>query len=163
MQQNLSSIKKTRRLWLLATHIILLLWLCLAFAPVPTPETFIVEGVPTERKFCGRSCDTAIQIKEVTLGCAASPLGLAYSCAKNYDSQTPARATYIVKSTIFSTIGISNESAILLRLEQNGQVLKDKSYSDLIFSYSVGCLFVFVIFAISYYKFSQSNYFRKEI
>jgi hypothetical protein len=163
MHKDLSSIKKTRRRWLLATHIILLLWLCLAFAPVSTPETFIVEGVPIERKFCGRSCDTAIQIKEVILGCAASPLGLAYSCAKNYDSQIPARATYFIKPTIFSTIGLSRESAILLTLEQNGQVLKDKSYSDLIFSYSAGCLLIFVIFAISYYKFSQSSYFRKEV
>jgi hypothetical protein len=163
MNQDLSSIKKVRRRWLLATHIFLLLWLCLAFAPLPTTETFIIEGIPTERKFCGRSCDTAIQIKEVILSCASSPLGRAYSCPQYYDSRTPARATYFIKPTIFSTIGLSNESAILLRLEQNGRVLNENLYSDLIISHLFGCLLIFVFFAISYYKFSRLNYFRKEV
>jgi hypothetical protein len=161
MQQNLSSIKKTRRRWLLAIHMVIFIWVCLAFAPVPTPDVYVVEGHPVEKKYCGRSCDTAIQIKDVVLGCSASPLGHAYSCPQYYDSQMPARATYFIKPTILSTIGISSESLILLKLEQNGRVLNETSYKNLVFIYSIGCLLVFVFFFISYYKFSQSNYFRK--
>lgn len=153
---------KRRILCLGAAHVLacsLFLW---AYYPRPEGRELVVEGIPSEFKSCGsKSCDTGIRMGGVILSCSVDPLGISYSCAQFYATDISAKAVYFSMPTFLSSIGISNPTAVLLRFEQGGRLIREYEHGRIVSSYFIGAALPVLIFIISFLQFRKLRYFKK--
>lgn len=159
----IQQIKTVRRRWLLGWHVFICGWIILIYAPLPNPQTQVVQGFPREYKRCARICDSGVQVGEAVLACAVDLLGHSYSCPNFYDPKKIATATYFVMPTVFSTIGISTESLILVRFEQDSKVTREKPYGKILSGYLLSTILLIIFLVGSFIQFRTLKYFKKEI
>ena len=112
----------------------------------PYSDLKVVEGIPFEFKSCGRHCDTGVQIGDVILACSVSPLGPSYACGKWYVPDAPVKATYFRMRTMMSLVFGGPGTAVLLRLEQNGQAIPGYTRESFAAAYTLQSMVVFLVF-----------------
>jgi len=91
-----------------------------------------ITGLPTRYESCSsRSCDYGISINEVPIACGVSAIGIQYSCKIFFKENITAEAKYFYMPTIFSVIGISNQSKVLIEMRQDGALVYHQTITDL--------------------------------
>ncbi len=134
-----------------------------AFYPDSTTRLQTVEGIPSEFKSCGKTCDTGIRIGEITLACAADPLGPSYACGQWYQPGVPAKATYFRMRTVMSLLGGWDGVAVVVRLEQNGQPVPGYGSDNLASSYFINSLLLIVVFVFLFLAFIKLDFFKRRV
>jgi hypothetical protein len=129
----------------------------------PYADLKVVEGIPFEFKSCGRHCDTGVQIGDVILACSVSPLASNYACGKWYVPDVPAKATYFRMRTMMSLVFGGPGTAVLLRLEQNGQVIPNYTRESFAVAYTLGSILVILVFATPCFLLMQLGLFMKKV
>jgi hypothetical protein len=103
----------------------LLVWWLL---PRPELHARSVAGVPELVTYgSARTTDSAIRIGSLLLGCSAAAVASTYSCPKAFFDGVPARATYFEMRTLEARLGLADAPLVLLRLEQRGEVVHERS------------------------------------
>lgn len=120
--------------------------------PRPEQGARSVSGVPELLHYgSARTTDTAIRVAGVTPGCSVSAVGASFSCPKTFADGVPARVTYFQMPTLESQLGLVDDPLILLRIEQRGEVVYDKSVQAIRSQYfRIGLLVPICLFGASF-------------
>ena len=108
-----------------AVGLALLVWWLM---PHPHQVARSVTGTPELVNYgSARTGDSAIRIAGMTFGCSVSAVDSTFSCPKSFADGVPARATYFEMRTLEARLGLVDPPLVLLRIEQRGQVVYEKS------------------------------------
>lgn len=154
--------KEVKLLLLGIGHIAAYFLIAWVFMPRIADNVEQVVGPPFKFASCSsRSCEHGIKINNIHLACEVSAIGISYGCANFYKPNSIAHAKYFSMPTIFSLIGLSNPSLVLIEMRQDGQTIYEKSQDQLRMNYFFQPSFVsIVIFIIAFLASKKHRYFN---
>ena len=151
-----------KRLLLAFAHVFLCFGFLWAFYPRPTSDNLqTVEGIPAIYTSGGRTGSTSFKVGGILMSCSPSALASTHICSTKFLPNVPAKATYFRSPNLLSVLGGGIGTAILTKLEQNGELILSNTENDLSSSYQQNSLLEIVLFVISYFSFIKLKFFKK--
>lgn len=151
-----------KRLILAVAHTVACLGFLWAFYPRPTADNLqTIEGVPTIYKSGARITSTSFKVGGILMSCSPGALGPSHICSTRFLPGVSATATYFRMQTVMSVLGGGQGTAILIKLEQNNELIMSNTKDDLASSYQWNSLLEIMFFAISYFSFIKLKFFKE--
>jgi hypothetical protein len=150
--------KRVRRLAVFLLTIGLYFFVMWAYMPRATDNIFTINGTANLFDDCSsRACSKGVKVGDILLACDADEIGPSYYCPQLELPKEKVSVTYFTMPTIFSTIGLSKKSNILLRVEIEKKIIYQKDLQSIKSQYVYTPSFVLIIlFVLIFLKINRS-------